>query len=181
VAVGMDNVAVGYQAVEHLYGLGHRRILFYNIGRDLMSGERRFQGFCKAKDEFGLGATLEYRDDAHYEDGIYLSLKDRLNEPDIPTAIFTEDEIGALGAERALKEAGLRVPEDISVMTCLNARFMRLVAPHLTVLNVRQIEVASEAGHLMAKMLRGDEVEKRQRYLPPILEKRASTAPPGRR
>lgn len=178
VAVGMDNVAVGYQAVTYLYSLGHRRILFYNIGRDLMSGQRRFEGFCQARDELGLAGMAEYRDDAHYEDGVYHSLRMRLAEGDIPTAVFAEDEIGALGAERAIVESGLRVPEDVSVMTCLNARFMRLVAPHLTVLNVRQNEVAAQAGHLMAKILQNDPVEKRQILLPPLLEVRGSTAPP---
>lgn len=178
VAVGSDNVAVGYQAITYLYGLGHRRILFYNIGRDMMAGERRYEGFCKARDETALGKSLEYRDDAHYENGIYTSLLERLDQPEIPTAIFTEDEIGALGAERALKEAGLRVPEDVSVMTCLNARFMRMVAPHLTVLNVRQVEVASEAGHKLARMLRGEIVERCQTFMPPILEERHSTGPP---
>ena len=178
VAVGTDNVEVGYQAVTYLYGLGHRKILFYNIGRDMMAGERRYEGFCKARDETGLGKSLEFRDDAHYENGIYTSLLARLDERDIPTAVFTEDEIGALGAERALTEAGLRVPEDVSVMTCLNARFMRRVAPHLTALNVRQVEIASEAGHKLARMLRGETVERRQTYVTPILEERRSTAAP---
>ena len=63
-------------------------------------------------------------------------------------------------------------------MTCLNARFMRLVAPHLTVLNVRLNEVAAQAGHLLAKMLRGDPVERRQVLVSPILEEHGSTGPP---
>ena len=180
VAVGMDNVAVGYQAVKYLYDLGHRRILFYNIKRELMVGKRRFEGMCKAREEFGLGNTLEYRDDVHHGGGTYDSLLRRLQEPDIPTAIFAEDEISALGAERALIQSGLRIPEDVSVMTCLNARFMRLVAPHLTVLNVRQSEVAAQAGHLLAKMLQGETVEPEQTYLSPILEERGSTASPRR-
>ena len=178
VAVGMDNVVVGYEAVRYLYDLGHRRILFYNIRRDLMVGQRRFEGMCLARDEMGLQETLEYRDDAHHENGVYTSLRQRLQEPNIPTAIFAEDEISALGAERALAEAGLRVPQDVSVMTCLNARFMRLVAPHLTVLNVRLNEAATEAGHLLAKMLRGDAVEPRQIFLSPLLEEHGSTGPP---
>ena len=180
VAVGMDNVAVGYQALKYLHGLGHRRILFYNIRRDLMVGQRRFEGFCQARDEFGLGELVEYLDDAHHESGVYESLYARLQQPALPTAIFTEDEMGAFGALRALAEAGLRVPEDVSVMTCLNARFMRQAAPHLTVLNVRQSEVAAQAGHLLAKMLQGQPVEKRQMFLPPLLEERGSTAPPSR-
>ncbi len=178
VAVGMDNVAVGYQAVEYLYRLGHRRILFYNIKHELMVGQRRFEGMCQARDEFGLQDTLEYRGDVHHKDGVYQSLLKRLQEPNIPTAIFAEDEVSALGAERALIQSGLRIPQDVSLMTCLNARLMRLVAPHLTVLNVRQNEVAAQAGHLLAQMLRGDPVEPRQIFLSPLLEERGSTAPP---
>ena len=53
-AVGMDNVAVGYEAVRYLHALGHRRIVFYNIRRDLMVGQRRYEGMCKARDEMGL-------------------------------------------------------------------------------------------------------------------------------
>ncbi len=178
VAVGMDNAAVGYEAIRYLYSLGHRRILFYNIRRDLMVGQRRFEGMCRARADLGLEDTLEYRDDAHHENGVYTSLRQRLQEPNPPTAIFAEDEISALGAERALAEAGLRVPQDVSVMTCLNARFMRLVAPHLTVLNVRLNEAAAQTGHLLARMLRGEAVEPCQTYLSPILEERGSTAPP---
>ena len=181
VAVGMDNVAVGYQAVKYLHSLGHRHILFYNIGLDLMSGQRRFEGFCQAREEFGLGSVIEYYDGAHHENGAYEALCERLKCPNIPTAIFAEDEMGAFGALRALSEAGLRVPEDVSVMTCLNARFMRQVAPNLTVLNVRQSEVAAQAGHLLAKILQGEPVEKRQTLLPPLLEERGSTGPPARR
>ena len=179
VAVGMDNVAVGCEAIRYLHSLGHRRILFYNIRRDLLVGQRRFEGMCQARAELGLEDTLEYRDDVHHENGVYLSLRRRLQEPNIPTAIFAEDEISALGAERAIAEAGLRVPQDVSVMTCLNARFMRLVAPHLTVLNVRLNEAAAETGHLLARMLRGEPIEPCQRFLSPLLEEHGSTAPPG--
>ena len=181
VAVGMDNAAVGYEAIRYLYGLGHRRILFYNIRRELLVGQGRYEGVCRARDEMGLHGTLEYHDDVHHENGVYEAVRRRMREPEAPTAIFAEDEISALGAERALAEAGLRVPEDVSVMTCLNARFMRLVAPHLSTLNVRLNETAAEAGHLLARMLRGEPVEPRQVFLPPILEERGSTGPAPRR
>ena len=178
VAVGMDNVAVGYEAIRYLYGLGHRRILFYNIKPDLIVSRRRLEGVCLAREEFGLQATLEYRDDVHHETDICLAVSRRLQEPNPPTAIFAEDEVSALGAQRAALEAGLRVPQDVSVMTCLNARLMRLVAPGMTVLNVRLNETAAEAGRLLNQMLRREPVEPGQRFLPPLLEERGSTGPP---
>ena len=178
VAVGMDNAAVAYDAITYLHGLGHRRILFFNIGRDLMSGQGRYEGFCRAREDLGLGASLEYRDGAIDEHGTYQLLQERLQEPELPTAIFAHDEIAALGAERALSQAGLRVPEDVSLMTCLNARFMRRIMPHVTVMNVRQNDVAAQAAELMGRMLRGENIERRQTFLSPILEERRSTAPP---
>lgn len=180
VAVGVDNIAVGYQAVRYLYELGHRRILFYNIRRDLMVGQRRFEGVCQARDEMNLQATLEYRDDVHHGSGVYTSLLRRLQEPAPPTAVFAEDEVSALGAERAIIQSGLRIPEDVSLMTCLNARFMRLVVPHLTVFNVRLNESAAQGGRMLGQILRGEPVEKRQVLLPPLLEENGSAAPPTR-
>ena len=177
-AVGMDNSRVAYEAVEYLAKLGHRKILFYNMGRDLMSGQRRYEGFCRARAEFGLAETLDYCDTAHYENGIYQDMTRRLAAGETMTAVFAEDEIGALGAIRALEEFGLSVPGDVSVMTCLNARFMRRVAPHLSVMNVRQEEVASEAAHLLSRILRGEELVPEQVFLAPFLEERGSTAPP---
>ncbi len=179
VAVGMDNIAVGFQAIEYLHRLGHRRILFYNIRRDLMVGQRRFEGMCRARAELALEETLEYRDDIHHEGGVYKALQQRLQEPAPPTAVFAEDEVSALGAERAIIQAGLRIPEDVSLMTCLNARFMRRVVPHLTVLNVRVNESAAQSGRLLGQMLRGEAVEKRQILIPPLLEEHGSTAPPA--
>ncbi len=176
VAVGIDNFQVGYQAITHLHGLGHRRVLFFNIGQDLMSGQGRFRGMCAARDALGL--IVECRDDGHYQQGTYKAVKKRLSLPDFPTAIFAEDELGAMGAIRALEEAGKRIPQDVSVMTCLNARFMRQIVPHLTVLDLHQALVAAEAGHLLAKMLRGDAVAPGQRFFAPQLDERGSTAPP---
>jgi len=66
-------------------------------------------------------------------------------------------------------------------MTCLNARIMQQTAPALTMLDLHQAEVASEAGHLLARMLRGDAVAPGQRFIAPQLVERGSTAPPPAR
>lgn len=179
VAVGIDNFQVGYQALAYLHGLGHRKVLFFNIDPHLMSGQGRLAGMCAARDALGL--TVEHRDDAYYKHGTYNAVKERLRFGDFPTAIFAQDELGALGATQALQEAGLRVPRDVSVLTCLNARIMQQTAPALTMLDLHQAEVASEAGHLLARMLRGDAVAPGQRFIAPQLVERGSTAPPPAR
>lgn len=179
VAVGMDNAAVGYKAVEFLRRLGHRRILFHNIGQSFMSGRRRYEGFCNAVEEFGLQETASYEDQVYKEEDMYSLTRRLLTKKDAPTAIFAADEMAAFGVLRGIADTGLRVPDDVSVLTCLNARFMRRVNPRLSVINVRQDEVAAEAGRTLARLLKGDvSVERRQTFLSPILEEHGSCAPP---
>lgn len=181
-AVGMDNAAVGYKAMEFLRRLGHRRILFHNVGRDYLSGQRRWEGMDRAAREFGLEKTIRYEDAVYKEQDMYALALRLAAEParERPTAVFAADELAAFGVLRGFAEAGLRVPEDVSVLTCLNARFMRRVNPHLSFLNVRQDEVAAEAGRTLARMLRvgGPPVAPRQTFLSPILEEHGSCAPP---
>lgn len=180
-AVGMDNAAVGYRAVEFLKRLGHRRILFHNIGRSFMSGQRRYEGFQKAAREFGLTDSVLYEDVLYKEEEMYALTRRLFSEPDPPTAIFAADEFAAFGVLRALADLGVPVPDRVSVLTCLNARFMRRIHPTLSVINVRQDEVAAEAGRTLGRMLRGEPVEAQQTFLAPILEEHGSCAPPPRR
>jgi DNA-binding LacI/PurR family transcriptional regulator len=177
-AVGMDNIQLGRKAVEYLHGLGHRRILFFNIGFNLMSGCRRYDGARLAAGELGLEGLIEFANEDSDPGRAEALLLHRMRQPNPPTAIFATDELAAITLERTLNAAGFRIPEDVSIMTCLNARFMRLVAPRMTVLNLRQNEIASEAARLMARLLLGEPVERRQSYLSPILEERGSTGPP---
>lgn len=177
-AVGMDNTAIGYRAVEFLRRLGHRRIFFQNIGQTFMSGKGRRDGFLRAVQEFGLEETARYEDSVYKEEDMYDLTRRLMQESDPPTAIFAADEMATSGVLRALSDLGLRVPEDVSVLTCLNARFMRRLNPRLSVLNTRQDEVAAEAGRTLARLLRGHPVEPRQVFLTPVLEEHGSCAPP---
>jgi DNA-binding LacI/PurR family transcriptional regulator len=179
-AVGMDNAAVGRLAVETLYRHGHRHILFHNIGRSFLSGARRYEGFRQASEELGIADTVRYEDVLYGETGLYELTRAVMSEPNPPTAIFAADEMAASGVLRALADLGKRVPEEVSVLTCRNARFMQRLYPRLSVINVRQHEVAAEAGRTLVRMLKGEPVEARQHFLSPVLEENGSVgAPPA--
>ena len=178
IAVGMDNTEVGYRAVEFLRRLGHRRIFFQNIGRAFLAGERRYQGFRRAVVEFDLEETVLYEDILYREPEMYDLIRRLIRGENRPTAFFAADEMAAYGILRALADNGVSVPEEASVLTCLNARFMRRLNPRLSALNTRQEEVASEAGRTVARLLRGEPVERKQTFFTPILEEHGSCAPP---
>lgn len=177
-AVGMDNRAVGKLALEYLAGLGHKSILFQNIGRDLMSGEGRYQGMREAQQALAPDVQVHYEDRFWGEEGLYALTRTAFAQANPPTALFVADELAALGVLRALNDLGKRIPEDVSVLTCLNARFMRRVIPQLSVIHVRQHEVAAELGRTIGRLLRGEAVEATQTFLAPVFEDRGSCAPP---
>ena len=75
------------------------------------------------------------------------------------TALVCVNDLTAFGAIDAIQTSGRRVPDDVSVLTCLNARFMRRVNPRMSVINVRQEEVAAEAGRKIADARLGPQSE----------------------
>ncbi len=179
-AVGADNVAVGRMAIEHLVASGHRRILFHNVGCTLMAGAGRRAGFLEATGAAGLHEEATYVDDVFREDDVHAFAMRVLAEPERPTAIHAADEVGAFAFLRAAADLGLRIPEDLSLATCLNARIMRRLLPEIDAINIRQAEVAAEAGNLLARVVRGDAVPQAQVFVQPLIETCGSVTRPFR-
>lgn len=124
--VTADHFKGGYQATSHLIQTGRRRIGFIGLSLTKNVALRRFQGYVEALEEHGLAVTEElivgpregddqmpgYSTEEIGYEGMtrLLSLKER------PTAIFARNDFTAVGALNAIKQAGLRVPEDIAVV-----------------------------------------------------------------
>lgn len=178
-AVGMNNVSVGRLGVETLAGLGHRRILCHHVGQSYLAGLRRYEGAHGAAERAGIASTVRHDDSLAGEEGGYALARASLTGPNPPTALFAADELAAFGMLRAVADLGLSVPGDVSLLTCLNARILSRVHPTLSFVNVRQEEVAREAGKLLARRLSGEKTPMEQQFLEPILIDNGSLAAPG--
>lgn len=125
-SVGIDAVAAAHQAVNHLLHLRHRRIgLIVGEADDprfefASSAERRL-GCQQALHAAGLTLPEELTASGpHGLDGGARAMTDLLSRPVLPTAIFAEYDELAIGALWALRRAGLRVPQDVSVVSVDN-------------------------------------------------------------
>ena len=177
-AVGMDNIAVGRLAVETLARLGHTRIFCHHVGQSYLAGLRRYEGARLASELAGIATAVRHDDTLFGEEGGYALARAALTGPNPPTAFVAADELAAFGMLRAIADLGLSVPGDVSLLTCLNARILSRVHPTLSFLNVRQEEVAREAGKLLARLLHGEEIPREQHFLEPILADNGSLASP---
>ncbi|MFT4284987.1 MAG: LacI family DNA-binding transcriptional regulator, partial [Protaetiibacter sp.] len=120
--VGIDNVAAARVATEHLIAIGRRRIAFIGAGTsaDSHMADQRLQGYREALGAAGIPADpalIETVTGYHRPDGA--RAMSRLLTPDAsrrPDGVFCANDLLALGAMRAIADAGLRIPDDIAVV-----------------------------------------------------------------
>lgn len=116
-AVGATNWQGAYNATEYLIGLGHRRIGFITGSMEMVAARQRLEGYQAALRTHHLPANpaLVQNGEFHIPEA-YAAALSLLALPDPPTAIFASNDHMALAAIEALRENGLRVPEDMSVV-----------------------------------------------------------------
>lgn len=116
-AVVSDNVHGMETLVRYAYGKGHRKIAFLHGERTSVT-QNRLVGFYRACEELGLELPEEYvRESAfHNPDRCAQDTQTLMNLPDRPTCILFPDDYSYVGGMNALRQMGIRVPEDVSVM-----------------------------------------------------------------
>jgi len=146
--VDVDNRSGAYQGVSYAIRAGHHRVALIGGPRNTISGQDRYQGYLDALREYGLPIMAELVIESDYSDaGGYQAMKRLL--PLHPDAVFAASDAMALGAIRAIQEAGLSVPEDIAIVGFDDIPPAATSKPALT--TVRQPIV--QTGKIVAEML----------------------------
>ncbi|SDZ11565.1 LacI family transcriptional regulator [Evansella caseinilytica] len=145
-----DNYKVSSKVVEHYYLLGHREIAYIGGKKDSVIADIRLSAFREVMGQYGLPVREEmvkYGD--FFEGSGYRAMKELLHAPVPPKAVFAASDLMAFGAIQAIKEHGLKVPDDISVIGCDDISAAKHIDPPLT--TVRQD--SERIGNLAARML----------------------------
>jgi LacI family repressor for deo operon, udp, cdd, tsx, nupC, and nupG len=175
--VHVDNVAAAEDAIRHLVTLGHRDIAFIAGPMESPICIDRDRGYDNGLQQAGIKrkAALTTIGDFSVESGIRC-VESLLERRVKFSAVFCSNDEMAMGALRALKTRGLRVPEDISVVGFDDIRFARHTDPPLTTVFQPKEDLGREAMTLLLEILRGNDVPARRRILPTQLVVRGSTA-----
>jgi DNA-binding LacI/PurR family transcriptional regulator len=172
-----------YTATQHLIVLGHKRIATITGPLASPSGAGRMSGFERAMkaarlkiDPALVREAAEYLKPAGHECAIRLL---RLRHP--PTAIFAGNDLLAFGAMAAIREAGLRCPQDVSVVGFDNLDDGDDVVPSLSTVDQFVYKLGAAAAQIVIDRERGANGPARQLVLPTELRVKESTAPPPRK
>ncbi|GGI97799.1 LacI family transcriptional regulator [Alicyclobacillus cellulosilyticus] len=152
--VTSDNVGGAIQAVEFLVQHGHRAIAFIGDKFATKPGHDRLIGFQRAVQEFRLPFRPDWVLDGDFtEIGGYQAVSRLLEMSELPTAIFCASDLMAIGAMRAIRDRGLRVGEDISVIGFDDIRPASMVTPGLTTIRQRSEELGRRAAQALLRMI----------------------------
>ncbi|MFP4020084.1 MAG: LacI family DNA-binding transcriptional regulator [Halanaerobium sp.] len=130
-----DNLDAGYRATKYLLELGHRKIAHIK-GEDIASSDAskdRVKGYKKALAEAGIEEEIIYPGYFAREEAYHSTKKLLQDHPEI-TAIFYASDMMAVGGLKALKDMGLKVPEDISIISIDGLEMAALMDPPITTL-----------------------------------------------
>jgi DNA-binding LacI/PurR family transcriptional regulator len=179
--VGATNWLGGRSASRHLIELGHRRIAMISGPDRVVCCRARLDGHLSALDAAGIpiDTDLIRRVDLNYEQG-HAAAADLLRRAPRPTAIFAANDVMALGVYQAAREAGLRVPEDLSVVGYDDLPVVSWVDPPLTTVHQPLMDMAAAATELALALGRGERPARTRIELATSLTIRQSTAPPSR-
>lgn len=125
--VGVDDVQVGFQATEHLIEIGRRRIAHISVPF-VSPAIGRLEGYRRALRHYGLAThehhlVMRLQGDHGGDTAGYDAMKKLLALDPVPDAVFCHNDPTALGAMKALLDAGLRIPEDIALIGAGNVRY----------------------------------------------------------
>ena len=175
--VNDDGEAGTALAVDHLATLGHRAIAHFDGGGAATAAARR-RGYLAAMRRHGLPELViasEHTDTAGAK-----AVRELLDRPELPTAVVAGNDFSAVGAISAFEDAGLRVPQDVSVVGYDNTSLAALCHVSLTTVDQPRLELGRLAADALLERVRGVRTAPVRHLLHPSLVVRATTAAPRR-
>lgn len=128
-----DNYSGAYVAAEHLINKGYRRLLAIQGVLASMPNRERLRGFRQAVDDYrAKGVMAEVSGDSFSVENGYNEARRALLAGKRPDAVFTFSNTILLGAIKAIRELGLRIPEDVAIISFDNNRFLDFLDPAIT-------------------------------------------------
>jgi len=160
-AVGCENARGGEMATRHLLDLGRRRIAFFGSNTDESPEfKRRYEGYASALAAAGLEPDpgLQFASDTLETSGMAAALRLLDSGADFD-AIFAASDLIAIGAIRQLRKAGLRVPDDVSVVGFDDIHAARYLSPSLTTVRQDTREAAEALVDRLLRLIDGERVD----------------------
>jgi len=161
--VSIDNISGARKITEHLISLGHTKIAHITGPMNVILSRDRLKGYRQAMigHDLPVDSAFIQEGDFSLESGYHqmirlLSLEQR------PTSVFVFNDEMAIGAIKAAKDSGLKVPEDIAVVGFDNSKMSDIIEPHITTIEQPKYEIGKKAMELLLGLMSGKALEQKK-------------------
>lgn len=156
-SVLVNNVEASKEATNHLISLGHKEISYIAGPANRISSDQRTSGYISAMEEkYGSFESSLLKRGDHTVAGGYKCMTELLKLPEIPTAVFIANNLMTVGALGAIKDAGLSIPSDISVLGFDDMYWYSINQPSLTAVDQPAFEIGRTAAKRVVMRLQND-------------------------
>jgi len=163
-----DNVEGAKKAVDYLFSLGHRKVAHISGPLSAHSSQERIAGYKMSvkthECDYGEG-IIKVADQFNFKSG-YAAMQRLLDLPEPPTALFCASDLLACGAIAAIRERGLYVPEDISIIGFDDIEIAAYVVPSLTTVRQDRAMIGQTCAETLLKMLNGTNANSQRIRIP---------------
>jgi len=174
--VDINNRQGGEQAVEHLIEQGYRKIAFICGSRKEVFNRQRLSGYKEAMERNELMLLPEYvKEGGSSKDDGLMMMKELLELPERPDAVICGDNILSIGAMKAIKMAGLEIPDEIGILSFDNFPVADLVEPSLTTVDIDVFELGVQAANILFKLIENPAARQQQSLISTCIRVREST------
>lgn len=167
--VTTNNYQGGLDATRHLLSRGHTRISCIQGVQSSMPNKERVRGYMKAMKDEGLAQEIDIIGNEFSVQNGYLETKLLMSRQQRPTAIFALSNTIMLGALKAIREAGLRIPEDVALISFDNNLYMDYMTPPITRISQPVEDMAKLAVKILLDKIKGASNCGSQLRLSPIM------------
>jgi len=165
--VDNDNQTAAADITNYLIELGHRNIAFVGGSLELVVTIDRLEGYKQALQEAGIPIRQEYLVQEEFlKEGGQEAVAELVSLPEPPTAIVAADDIMAFGVLSNLHERGIRVPEDLSVVSFNNLMLAEFSRPSLTSMEIHIFQLGLEAVQCLVERIREPELPAKRIIVP---------------
>lgn len=183
-AIYVDNEMAVMQGLRHLYELGHRRILFFywsdseeGIGPMAERKEAFLKGIALAPDVEGRVEYIDKTVSKNEVEAVCQTAQKVFSKSNIPTAVFTCNDLGAIGVLEAARKLGIDVPRDLSILGIDDIDWAGYTHPPLTTVHIPKEEMGVAAVDMLRRLLKGEACEPSVMEIRTELVVRGSTVP----
>lgn len=177
--VDINNIYGGESAAEHLLNEGYRKIAFLSSGEKELFNKNRITGYSRCLDGHGIAVNENYiRHCApNVNDGMEAT-EQFLQWDNSPDAVICSDYNLAIGALRAAKKLGVRVPDEFGIISFDNSPVTELSEPPITTVDIDTFDLGEQAAKILIQAIKDKEIPRKQILISTRIIERESTNKP---